>query len=623
MAQSSDIVLNGDPYMIVGKPGYVRAQDGMDEGRARRLVQTDFFGGSRRAIQLERDRFFSSHEVGPALGGQGVTAWPFKDTITLPAAADVGSAANEYPHCLIRDHMYFAVNTKLFKSASLSAGIYNPPTMIYDAGVGNRIWSIIPYGWNILLSFGTTKEITHGVYPDFTTPAILFAGSYGYHMVPYQGFAIWADARASGTGYQNMVQMVTGTGIQSRRTADPIIRVTTAQGEVTLATKTAIYTYGGRVGQFTIPNGTPPPDNVEVERWTGDLDPFFQHGTATFADDYRFIVGFGGRTYAWLGGLVLEHDPNGERAGWRDTGLGGRRCFGACVVAGYLVVSLISHAGMSEVWAWDGSGWWCVTSIAEATATYLTPIPLGGLDGLDVMLPRLGSRDTQVLRLVHRSNTQTAVPAIAANPHIVSSMLDADERDKRKAWRKVGAVFSSPAPAGNVASTDVVTVNLDYSLDGGGIWTPAGTFTTATNSLFGNQFTISTAIASSAVSVFLMLRVRWISTFDWAPILTGLWAECEVIDDPARRRRWTFTVQAEDQVIDRDGKQLLRSGRQQISELWNHWQAAQPIPFRDLDYDTVPTERLVRIIGIHEAVPVPHQAANWGQSAVTLSLVEM
>lgn len=625
MTQSSDIILNGDPYMLVatsGREGYRRSQDGIDEGRTGRITQTDFFGGTGRALQLERDRGFASLEVGPALGGQGVTPWPFIDTLTLPAGVPLGDRAYEYPHAIIRDHLYLSIGQYLYRSASLSGGSWSPPVQVYDAGPGNTIWSIVAYGWNILLSFGETKDITHGLYPDFTSPAVLFAGSRGYHMVAYQGFAIWADARGPGVGYQNMLQMVTGTGIQSRRTASPIRRITTAQAEVVIATQDAVYTYAGRVAETTIPNASPPPDDVEVERWTGDVTPFFQHGIATFSDDFRFLLGFGGRTYAWLAGMVLEHDSNGERAGWRETGLGGARCFGACVAAGYLVVSLLTHDDRSQVWAWDGAGWWCLADHAASTATWLTPVPLGGLDGFDVGIFREGSREMKVLRLLPRSPLQPAVPAIAATPFYVTSMIDAGERDKARAWRKIGATFATPLPLGNPASTDPVTVHLDWSTDAGATWLAAASHTVTANTLAQNTFELAVPL-SGAVDPWLMLRVRWSSTFDWAPVLTGLWAEYEVMESPARRRRWQMTVQAEDQVVDRDGDTLTRTGRQQIAELWDHWQQATPLLFRDLDYDADPVERQVRIVGIAESVPAPYQAGLWGQSAVALTLVEV
>ena len=225
-----------------------------------------------------------------------------------------------------------------------------------------------------------------------------------------------------------------------------------------------------------------------------------------------------------------------------------------------------------------------------------------------------------MLRLLPRSPTQPAIPAIAANPAYITSMIDAGERDKSRAWRRIGATFATPQLLGNAASTDPVTVHLDWSTNAGETWHTATSYTASANTLADNLFEITHPLAG-AVDPWLMLRVRWSGTFDWAPVLTGLWAEYEVMESPARRRRWQLTVQAEDQVVDREGGTLTRTGRQQIAELWNHWQQATPLPFRDLDYDDDPVERQVRIVGISEAVPAPHQAGLWGQSSITLTLV--
>ena len=309
MTQAADIVLNGDPYMLVpgpGREGYLRTQDGMGEGRTGRVTQTDFFGGVARALQLERDRGWGGLAIGPALGGQGVQPWGATATGALPAGAATPSAAMTFPHALIGSYVYFAVDTKLYRTVATGASAWATPTQVFDAGAGKPIAGIAWYGGNILLTFGGTREVTHVLYPDCTSPAVLFAGEYGTDIVSYQGYAIWADARPAGSGFANQLRMVTGTGIQYRWVDSPIRKVTTAQGSVCIASSTAISTYSGRVAEYTVPNtGTKPPDNMEVLRWTGDVTPFFQHGTATAADDFAFILGFGGRIYAWLGGMVL------------------------------------------------------------------------------------------------------------------------------------------------------------------------------------------------------------------------------------------------------------------------------------------------------------------------------
>jgi len=633
MPQASDIVLNGDPYMLVparsrepGATAYTRSQDGMDEGRTGRIAQTDFFGGLGRALLLERDRGWDGTTVCPALGGQGVRPWPFSTGSAWTAAGPVADPAWPYPTVQVGDYVYFGYGQYLYRTVALAATSWSAPALLYDAGAGNIIHGLAFYGGNILISFGATKEITHVLYPNATAPAVLFAGERGYDIVSYAGYAIWADARAPGTGYPNMLRMVTGSGIQFRWTDSEIRRLTTAQAEVTVATTAALYSYTGRVAEVTIPNpGTPPPETVEVLRWSGDLRPFFQHGTAVADDDYAFILGFGGRTYAWIGKMVLEHDPNGERAGWRDTGLHGVACHGACVAAGYLVVSIVTSDGFSELWAWDGSGWWIVRRDEAASTTWLKPIPLSGAGGYDVGVHAAGSRNFQLFRLVWRSPVNHDYSTGVS--YYVTSLIDAADRDKDKAWRKVGAEFASPELPGNPASANPgFSLQLQYSVDAGNSWTAAGThlIVPGANTLPNNNLVLASDIANAAaVSRFLMLRVRWLGQTDWSPVLVGLWAEFEMLDSPARRRRWQFTVQAQDEVVDRAGDGLARTGREQIAELWGHWHQGTTVPFRDLDHDADPTERQVRIVGISEQVPLPHQAGLWGQSMVSLTLVEV
>ena len=69
MPQLTDVEIAGAGYMLA--PGsYRRMQEGIAEGRPGRVVQKDFFAGSRRAVQLERDRGYDGLGVGPAFQGQ-------------------------------------------------------------------------------------------------------------------------------------------------------------------------------------------------------------------------------------------------------------------------------------------------------------------------------------------------------------------------------------------------------------------------------------------------------------------------------------------------------------------------------------------------------------------------
>lgn len=146
----------------------------------------------------------------------------------------------------------------------------------------------------------------------------------------------------------------------------------------------------------------------------------------------------------------------------------------------------------------------------------------------------------------------------------------------------------------------------------------------AGNTLAHNNFVLDADIAAAgASSRFLMIRLNWSNVTDWAPVLVGLWCEFEVMDSPARRRRWNLQVAARDQTVDRAGAVLSRTGRQLIAELWSKWQGGTTLAFRDSDYDADPVERTVRIVGISESAPKPADHGRWGDSIVSLQLVEV
>jgi hypothetical protein len=121
----------------------------------------------------------------------------------------------------------------------------------------------------------------------------------------------------------------------------------------------------------------------------------------------------------------------------------------------------------------------------------------------------------------------------------------------------------------------------------------------------------------------VQLRTTWTSVADWAPVLTGLWAEYELLDAPARRRKWRFKVHARDGAVERDGAVSTRTGRQLAADLWAAWEAGATVPFRDLDFAATGVTYQVRVVGIGEEVPKPTDGGRWGESVVVLTLVEV
>ena len=633
-AQATDIVIDGAGYMLSpdkqgGSGAYTRSQDGMSEGRTGRVTQRDFFGGQHRAYQLERDRSWDALGVGPAYGGQGVEPWPQIATVSLSASTPLTSAGRPNPSAVIRDYVFFAVGAGLYRTRLTSDLSWGTPSTVYTAPA--PITSIAYYGGNILLGYGAAHDIQHVLYPGATSPAALMGGERAHDIVSYGGFAMWSDARPDTGLTPQTVRQVTGSGLEFKLLDSPVRQLTVAQGKVIAATCVGLYEFSGGVSEVDVrnpsynpndANETDPP-TIRALRWRGEFSPFFQHGAATATDDFIFITGFGGRLYAWVGKSVMEFNPSGERAGWRDTGLSGKACFGGCVAAGYLIVCIESRDGESEVWAWNGGGWWLILREPISNNRFCWPIALSGVGGQDLLIFRQGSIEVKLVRLVWRSPEQNTFP-LGGAAEFITSMIDAGERDKAKAWRKAGAVFAAPEKRGAPGSTDPVTLWLDYSLDGGGSWVNVASRTIVGNYFTQHNVTLDADVASeAAVSRFVQLRVRWTSVSDWAPVLVGIWAEFEQLDSPARRRRWQLTVTAADQVIDRDGSTLTRTGQQLIAELWEAWQRGATLTFRDLDYDAAPVQRRVRIVGIREVVPVPANAGRWGQSSVALTLVEV
>jgi hypothetical protein len=621
MPQPTDIVLDGAGYMIV--PGkYTRGQDGAAEGRTGRIAFTDFFGGSRRHIQLERDRAFDTLRAGPALNGQGVRPWGRIAAVTTLVPAVLPSEDTRIPYAAVEDVLYFALGTRVYKTAA-SGDAYFTPTVAFDTGT--TIVDMCPYSSNgLLITFGDARDVTWYRVSDGAA-TVLLAGERGHQIAGYGGYAIWNDATAAGR--PTFLKQVTGTQVDLRILDYDVTRIVSAGAKCYAVTKSAIYSYTGRV--TTIKRANPAysgtagtePTTIDSMEWTNDWTPYFQHGVTAEPDDFKLFEGFGGRIYAWVAGEVMEDNPNGDRAGWRSTGLSGKRCYGGCVAGGYVVVSIESWDDMNQLWGWDGSGWWKLDEKASAeTGNWIWPTPANNSGSWDLMVFRHGSDDYDLYRLQDRTATTHAFPS--GGSHVVTPMIDAGERDKAKAWRKVGAVFATPERTGNLASVDTVALYLDYSTDGGETWTVAASASCLGNTMAYNNLTLD-GVLSAQESRFLMLRVRWVSVSDWVPILVGLWCEFEVLDSPARRRKWAFAVKAEDQVIDRDGRPIARTGRELIAALWAAWQGGTTLPFQDLDYDADAAIRTVRIVGISESVPKSSDQGRWGDSVVNLQLVEV
>lgn len=645
MPQTTDIILNGAGYMIdpgsPTNPGYRRLQEGFPEGRTERTAITDFIGGQHRHLQLERDRLGDGIGVGPDLGSQGVRPWPRRrDIILSNIATDLPDRDTPIPSVIVRNRLYFAIGHKLYISWSTDGVGTSQPSGFATVvkTYTDVITDLCIYGSKgVLIAFGSAADI---IWRDLVanTETVLSAGERAFHLAAYAGYAIWDDARTASR--PTVLRQVHGGGIDTRRIDHDPVRLTVADAYAYVVSRQAVYRYAGRVRDIMVNNpaytiGGTQPAQIPGQEWSGDYEPFYQQGVYSERDDYRLFTGFGGRIFAWLAGGVQEYNPSGDRAGWKSTGLNGRRCFGGTVAAGWLLVSIESEDGDNEIWAYDGTGWWCVDSQTInpniLTGWWCNPISIGSGPSLNdpggfmnVLFFTHGSTTCSQFRLADQWQTDgTYLSNYNTNSsRAITSMIDAGERDKTKAWRKLGAVFASPVVLGNPLSVDALDVALDYSIDAGQSWVTVQSSPRSPNSLANMNFVLEGALAG-VTSRFIKLRVTWSSALDWAPILVGMWVEYEVLDNPARRRKWNLRITARDQEINRDGQVFTKTGRELIEDLWAAWESDTPMTFRDIDYDADPVQRTVRIVGISEAVAQPADANHWGHSTITLNLVEV
>ena len=438
--------------------------------------------------------------------------------------------------------------------------------------------------------------------------------------VAYGGCLVCGDSVA---GSEHTLKLAGGILLGNVVAVDldaPIVRVALFGAKVAIATRTGLWLLAGRPVAAKADDPAIAGDQSAPARWSTDPEPFVTSGLYVADEDHKFLLSHGGRLYTWLANEVLEFNPSSQKDGWRAVGLEGRTCHGATVAGGRLIVTLTTRQNDTETWAWDGSGWWLLLRAAEGTAaTRCWPVNLAGAGNKDLLLFRDGSTAYDLYRLVWRS---PALHNYRGSASFRTSLLDAGERDKTKAWRKIGATFAAPETRGNAASADQGVLTLSYSLDGGATYVQDAQQTVALAQ--GRILELDAALAANAASSrWLQLKVDWSSVVDWAPVLTSTWAEYELLDAPARRRRWSFKIHARDATIERSGITHPRTGRQLAADLWTAWQNGATVPFKDLDHDADPTTRQVRIVGIAEEIAKAADAARWGDATLSLTLVEV
>jgi hypothetical protein len=387
MPQPYDVELDGAGYMIA--PGtYRRVSDGMPEGRTGRVVVKDFFGGQRQALQLVRDRAWDSSGVGPVMGGQGVEPWP-RATFHGDGAIAAVSKTSRASRAITNGYVWLLYGQKLYRSVALTAGSWASFLVDKDFGAGFGGTDLTNKGGTDLYClFGASQDIR-----QYDTSGgisgVMRAGRKGDCGVGYAGYLFFGGQDGV------TVRVDNGTNQDSRDLDGVPRRMALHEGGVAIATRTgSLWLWKG--GKY----------DATAATWTTDPAPIFtQGGVYSDDEDFRFLVSYGGRLYTWLAGRVMEYNPNAgsSRQGWRETGLEGRNCYGATVAGGMLVVAVVNRSGISQLWAWDGSGWWLIRAGASPVSCW--PVYLAGAGNLDLLAFRDGATTYDLYGMVYRDAT--------------------------------------------------------------------------------------------------------------------------------------------------------------------------------------------------------------------------
>lgn len=209
MPQAYDLLLDGRGYMVA--PGSYRR--GMDAagglgGPPVRQVQREWRGGAGRALQAERDRFWSSAGLLPAGDGAGVAAGPRETVLIAPG---FGTLARRYG--VVHDgRPYVASGGKLWRPLRADAGLYpnnllgleqlgatlaQPISGLASDGDGRLYLAREGAGYAVWLVGGATFDLTP------TVPLTGCAWYAGSLWGGYRGATGWRIARAtSGTAIE-------------------------------------------------------------------------------------------------------------------------------------------------------------------------------------------------------------------------------------------------------------------------------------------------------------------------------------------------------------------------------------------------------------------------------------
>jgi hypothetical protein len=350
--------------------------------------------------------------------------------------------------------------------------------------------------------------------------------------------------------------------------------------------------------------------------FSGTVSPLWSGLGGGGADDFAWLVPFGGVMYTWYAGTVhrwdgarLEPVPGAPRG----------VTTGGCVAGGVLCVAAQDPAtGYATLACYDGLRWFVLAR--GNTRVWINPQGTNGAIG-----------DGQLLAFASGANvlSRWALPvsgfssAPAASGSVTIGPLDAGAGDAMKTWTAVVVAWSLAQypSARNPPANPGGALLVETSADDGLNWTAQGTVTVAANAT-GNQERVALGGAGVAAPR-LMARVTWTPASAYAAFqLDGIWAEGWQIAGAPHREAWEMKLKISDKLVVHDGSVDARSGETMLAALRALAQAGRPVTFKDMDYDLSPVTRTVRVTGFAEAARKGDGAHFLeAQVAVTLTAV--
>lgn len=577
MAPINDAVL-GDVQLTVVPGTYKKSARKSGRGSTVERIVIDQFDGQRQAVAQAGNQWAYAWDgvgVGPAFDGAGVEPFPHSATFG-DSMADVPSLTNRAHFIIAGGFLWMGLGRRMYKSAALTSASWTAWSAVADLGAGYTISGLAYFQDDLLIMLSTGQEIRK---LNTATNALTIwrAGERGQVGAGYNGQLVYAprlagaldELRISGTKWNGNAETY-----QFFLDA-PIVNMGAFGGAVIVATKQSLYRVTGRNYPGEQDDAAVTADTSKAPLWTEDPEPVMSHGQSVDATDFTFLASYRGSLFTWLGGRVAELGPNDV---WLKHGPEGIACYGGCVAGDWLIVVIRSRFGfLYETWGYNGFGWWCFNSRDTPGACW--PGAVGGAGNRDLIVTRDGATSYELFRLYPRSTTALSY---ASTGTWVSPLIAADDPGALKSWLAIGASFAAPVTRGNAASSDSMTIRLDYSRDAGVTWVTAASLTTTLATQ--RTFDLQSGWEGSQSARYLQLRVVWTSISDWAPVLVNVWAEVERPPElGARLATWELTAKISDRTLRRDAQVDPRPAADQRQALWDLWQAGQPLPFVEAD----------------------------------------